>query len=122
MEAFSFEAPEVAQGHLVGPDALLAAARPPRFGTDAASRYRICGLLGAGGMGLIYEAIHLALDTTVAIKVLRPEFVVCVDLTPAVVQQTLSARRSLLPCGEAFQDRPISSTPGSASVPVSTQR
>jgi serine/threonine protein kinase len=38
-------------------------------------RYQVTGVLGSGGMGVVYEAKHLGLGTIVAIKVLRSELV-----------------------------------------------
>jgi serine/threonine protein kinase len=38
------------------------------------SRYRIVRLLGRGGMGAVYEALHTVMDRPVALKVMRPEF------------------------------------------------
>lgn len=37
-----------------------------------AGHYRLLGLLGEGGMGEVYEAIHQAIDRKFAIKLLRP--------------------------------------------------
>src|SRR5262245_18231672 len=36
--------------------------------------YRVVGLLGKGGMGVVYEAVHEAIARKVAIKVLNPEY------------------------------------------------
>ena len=39
-----------------------------------AGRYRVGRLIGAGGMGLVFEGQHLTLGTSVAIKLVRPQF------------------------------------------------
>ena len=44
----------------------------PRIGTEFAG-YRIEGLLGRGGMGVVYRAEHPRLGATVALKVMEPE-------------------------------------------------
>ena len=40
-------------------------------GTELEGRYRLVRLIGAGGMGSVYEAEHILLDTQVAVKVLK---------------------------------------------------
>ena len=42
-------------------------------GTIVANRYKILGLLGSGGMGTVYQATHLHMNKTLALKVLHPD-------------------------------------------------
>jgi serine/threonine-protein kinase len=53
----------------------VAVRQPPQLdrGTLVGGRYRLTRLLGAGGMGTVWEAEHVSLGTVVAIKFLRPE-------------------------------------------------
>jgi tRNA A-37 threonylcarbamoyl transferase component Bud32 len=46
---------------------------PVPLGHVLANRYRIDGVLGSGGMGVVVAATHLALQTRVAIKFLKPD-------------------------------------------------
>lgn len=52
--------------------------QPERFslepGTIVGGKYRIDGLLGTGGMGVVLSATHLELDAPVAIKIVRDDF------------------------------------------------
>ena len=43
-------------------------------GTLVAGRYRVLRLVGSGGMGTVWEGVHVTLGTRVAIKFIRPQF------------------------------------------------
>ena len=45
----------------------------PLIGQVLDGRYRIEAVIGEGGMGLVYKAVHAALRKPLAVKVLRPE-------------------------------------------------
>src|ERR1700760_1940694 len=49
-------------------------ANPTLPGTVLAGKYRVERILGQGGMGVVVEARHIALDERVALKFLLPEF------------------------------------------------
>ncbi len=45
------------------------------MGELIAEKYRVIGVMGEGGMGVVLEAVHVDLDTHVAIKVVREDLV-----------------------------------------------
>ncbi len=55
-------------------DARPGAARPrdPLLGQTIAGRFRIEGVIGQGGMGKVYKAMHLSLGKEICLKVLKP--------------------------------------------------
>ncbi|MBK8480231.1 MAG: protein kinase [Proteobacteria bacterium] len=61
--------PMALRGDSTSPRAVMA----PRLalGTILGDRYRVDGLIGEGGMGMVYSATHLGLDKHVAVKVLH---------------------------------------------------
>jgi eukaryotic-like serine/threonine-protein kinase len=61
-------------------------------GTIVDGRYRIVSLIGVGGVGRVYLARHLELDSEVAIKVLRPDMA---DRPEAVQRFAREARASV---------------------------
>ena len=58
-----------------------------------AARYEIVRAIGAGGMGMVYEAHDLVLEEDVAIKVLRPEIAGHPDMARRFRQEIKLARR-----------------------------
>jgi serine/threonine-protein kinase len=47
--------------------------RVPETGDIVAGKYQIERVLGAGGMGVVFAAVHLHLQERVALKLLSPE-------------------------------------------------
>jgi serine/threonine-protein kinase len=65
----------------------------PLIGSLAATRYRIRGLIGEGGMGRVYLAEHEAIQKKVALKVLRNEFSSKPEIVSRFQQEAISASR-----------------------------
>ncbi|MDB4989452.1 MAG: serine/threonine protein kinase [Myxococcaceae bacterium] len=72
-------------GGSIGPDPLL--------NQTLASRYRILRKIGEGGMGIVYEAIHVVIEKSVALKVLREDFTHREDVVERFRQEAKSASR-----------------------------
>ncbi|MBI5477830.1 MAG: protein kinase [Deltaproteobacteria bacterium] len=53
--------------------ATVAVAADPLIGTLVGERYQVLGLLGRGGMGSVYRALHVMMQKELALKVLHPE-------------------------------------------------
>jgi tetratricopeptide (TPR) repeat protein len=62
-------------------------------GTVLANRFRIEGLLGIGGMGMVYRATDVALGVVVAVKVLRTELANRPDAFERFRQELLLSRQ-----------------------------
>lgn len=62
-------------------------------GTMLANRFRIIGLLGIGGMGVVYRAEDTALNIPVALKLLRNEFASRPDAFERFKQELLLSRQ-----------------------------
>ncbi len=65
----------------------------PLVGTLVAGRYRVEKLLGEGGMGQVYLAVHEAIEKKVAVKVLRREYSEKPDIVARFQQEAISASR-----------------------------
>ena len=65
----------------------------PLVGTVLNDRYQIRGPIGHGGMGIVYEALHVVLEKRVALKVLRDDFSRRPDVVERFRQEAKSASR-----------------------------
>ena len=75
----------------------------PLLGQTVGS-YRVERLIGKGGMGAVYLAIHKAIKKRVALKVLLPEFTARADLSARFVQEAMSASHVLGPNGHTHRN------------------
>jgi len=86
-----------------GPDSNTAASDPagdvvperrgPLTGRLVDGRYQILELIGEGGMGAVYRAIHQRMDKELAFKVLLPEYTAMEGLARRFQQEAQSASR-----------------------------
>lgn len=65
----------------------------PLIGVTLDGRYRILGVIGEGGMGIVYEAEHVLIEKRVAVKVLRADFTRKPDVVARFRQEARSASR-----------------------------
>jgi eukaryotic-like serine/threonine-protein kinase len=65
----------------------------PLVGQTLAGRYRIIRKVGEGGMGIVYEAVHVIIEKRVALKVLREDFSHREDVVERFRQEAKSASR-----------------------------
>jgi serine/threonine protein kinase len=67
--------------------------RGPLTGRLIDGRYQILDLIGEGGMGAVYRAVHKRMDKELAFKVLLPEYTAMEGLTKRFQQEAQSASR-----------------------------
>ena len=72
---------------------VMAASGDPLVGTTLDNRYRILRVIGEGGMGVVYEALHVLIEKHVAIKVLRDTFTGRADVVERFRQEAKSASK-----------------------------
>src|SRR5688572_17756924 len=61
------------------------------IGTLVDGRYRIDAQIGEGGMGVVYRALHIALNKTLALKVLRGEMAKDAEVVQRFIQEAQAA-------------------------------
>lgn len=67
--------------------------RDPLVGVTLDGRYKILRVIGEGGMGVVYEALHVVIEKPVAVKVLRDTFTSRPDVVERFRQEAKSASR-----------------------------
>ena len=67
--------------------------KDPLLGTTLGERYKIIRSIGEGGMGIVYEAMHVVIEKKVALKVLRDDFSKRPEVVERFRQEAKSASR-----------------------------
>ena len=70
-----------------------ASSNDPLVGSTLDARYRVLRVIGEGGMGVVYEALHVLIEKHVAIKVLRDTFTSRPDVVERFRQEAKSASK-----------------------------
>jgi serine/threonine-protein kinase len=68
-----------------------ASAADPFIGRQLADTYQLVRRIGVGGMGSVYEARHLRLETSFAVKLLRPELAISEEMLARFHREARSA-------------------------------
>jgi serine/threonine protein kinase len=71
----------------------IAAGSQSLVGATIAGRYKVEKRLGEGGMGTVYQALHMVLEKPVALKVLHPELARKKELVERFLQEAKAASR-----------------------------
>jgi eukaryotic-like serine/threonine-protein kinase len=78
-------------GSATEPLEVSAPAEDPLINTLVDGRYRILGKIGEGGMGVVYKATHVAINKTLALKLLRVEVASEPDVVQRFIQEAQAA-------------------------------
>lgn len=62
-----------------------------RLGTLVGSKYRLHSIIGRGGMGVVYRAVHTWTDRQVAVKMLKPDYAIHASVTSRFLREAKSA-------------------------------
>ncbi|HEY4106066.1 MAG TPA: protein kinase [Polyangiaceae bacterium] len=77
----------------LGPELTCTAQAGLPLGTVIAEKYRVDGLLGTGGMGVVMSAMNLDLDAPVAIKLVREEYSNNEEVVARMLQEARAAAK-----------------------------
>src|SRR5438445_1010023 len=68
-----------------------AATALPAIGDTLSGKYTLTRIIGEGGMGVVYEAMHVKIRQPVAIKILQPHVLVMPDVVARFEREARAA-------------------------------